>query len=76
MSEMCVGATARAALERGFEVVMPHDGHATYTIKAAPDISGEVPAEMVARVAEWALGDEIEIVPRTTDVNFTNPARE
>lgn len=52
MSEMCVGATALAALARGFEVVMPHDGHATYTIKAAAGISDEVPAEMVARVAE------------------------
>lgn len=75
MSEMCVGATARAALERGFGVVMPHDGHVTYTITAAPDISDEVPPEMVARVAEWALGDEVEIVPRTTDVSFIKPNR-
>lgn len=74
MSEVCVGATARAALERGFGVVMPHDGHATYTIKATRGISDEVPAQMVARVAEWALGDEVEIVPRTTDVTFTSPA--
>lgn len=73
MSEMCVLATARAALERGFGVVMPHNGHATYTIRAAHDISDEVPADMVARVAEWALGDEVEIVPRTTDVTFADP---
>lgn len=74
MSETRVLATARAALERGFGVVMPHNGHATYTIRAAPDISDEIPAHMVARVAEWALEDKVEIVPRTTDVSFSIPA--
>jgi hypothetical protein len=31
---MCVAATARTALARGFRVVLPHDGHATYDIPA------------------------------------------
>ncbi|MFF7246871.1 isochorismatase family protein [Embleya sp. NPDC008237] len=71
MSEMCVGATARAALERGYRVVLPHDAHATYDIPAAPGISAAVPAPMVSRVAEWALGDEVEIVAHAEDVSFT-----
>lgn len=70
MSEMCVGATARTALARGLGVVMPHDAHATYAIRAAVGISDEVPAAMVARVAEWALGDEVEIVARGGEVDF------
>ncbi|GAA1522943.1 hypothetical protein GCM10009730_33930 [Streptomyces albidochromogenes] len=71
MSEMCVLATARTALALGFRVVMPHDAHATQNIPAAPGISDAVPAATVSRVAEWALGDEVEIVPRATDVTFT-----
>ncbi|MFI1383497.1 isochorismatase family protein [Embleya sp. NPDC020886] len=72
MSEMCVGATARAALERGYRVVLPHDAHATYDIPAAPGISEAVPAPMVSRVAEWALGDEVEIVAHAEEVTFTD----
>lgn len=71
MSEMCVGATARAALERDHRVVLPHDAHATYDIPAAPGISEAVPAHMVSRVAEWALGDEVEVVAHADDVTFT-----
>ncbi|MGA8117545.1 MAG: isochorismatase family protein [Actinocatenispora sp.] len=74
MSEMCVAATARTALARGLGVVMPHDAHATYTIGAAPGISDEVPAAMASRVAEWSLGDEVEIVARATGVAFDPPA--
>jgi nicotinamidase-related amidase len=64
MSEMCVSATARTALTRGLEVVLPHDAHAhaTYDIPAAPGISAMVPAAVVSRVAEWALGDQVEVV--------------
>ncbi|MEU7132880.1 isochorismatase family protein [Streptomyces sp. NPDC046261] len=74
MSEMCVSATARTALELGYRVVMPHDSHATYDIPAAAGISGPVPAAMVSRVAEWALGDGIEIVAHAAEVAFTAPA--
>ncbi|KUL40949.1 hypothetical protein ADL22_14850 [Streptomyces sp. NRRL F-4489] len=75
LSEMCVAATARAALARGHRVVLPHDAHATYDIPAAPGISGTVPAAMSARAAEWALGDEVEIVPRAEAVRFTAAPR-
>jgi streptothricin hydrolase len=76
MSEMCVSATARTALALGYRVVLPHDAHATYDIPAAAGISDVVPAAMVSRVAEWALGDEIEILPHAADVPFAPPARE
>jgi nicotinamidase-related amidase len=72
MSEMCVLATARTALDRGFDVVMPHDGHATFNIPPAPGASEGVPAAMASRVAEWALGDRVEIVAHAADVSF-NP---
>lgn len=72
-SEMCVMATARTALELDFRVVLPHDAHATYDIPAAEGISDMVPSAMVSRVAEWALGDEVEIVARAQDVDFTKP---
>lgn len=70
MSEMCVAATARAALARGLGVVIPHDAHATYNIPAAPGISGEIPAPMASRVAEWSLGDQVEIVAGAAEVTF------
>ena len=73
MSEMCVSATARTALRLGFGVVMPHDAHATYDIPAAADISDVVPAAIVSRVAEWALGDEIDVVARAAGVDFVAP---
>jgi streptothricin hydrolase len=75
MSEMCVSATARTALTRGLEVVLPHDAHATYDIPAAPGIGAMVPAAMVSRVAEWALGDEVEVIARAADVDFAIPGR-
>jgi len=75
MSEMCVGATARTALALGFAVLMPHDAHATYDIPVAPGISGPVPAAMVSRVAEWALGDRVDVVAHAADVTFTAAGR-
>jgi nicotinamidase-related amidase len=71
MSEMCVQATARTALELGYRVVMPHDAHATHDIPAAPGISDRIPAAAVSRVAEWALGSELEVVAHAGDVAFT-----
>lgn len=70
MSEMCVSATARTALRRGFGVVLPHDAHATQNIPATPGISDAVPAAVVSRVAEWALGDRATVVPSVADVTF------
>ncbi|MFI9051060.1 isochorismatase family protein [Streptomyces sp. NPDC053427] len=71
LSEMCVSATARTALATGFRVVLPHDAHATYDIPPAPGISDLVPAAMSSRAAEWALGDEIEILAHAADTTFT-----
>ncbi|MFF0742835.1 isochorismatase family protein [Streptomyces sp. NPDC004111] len=69
-SEMCVRATAQTALELGFRVVVPHDAHGTYDIPAAEGISEAVPAVMVSRVAEWTLGDEVEVVAEAAEVVF------
>ena len=65
-SEMCVAATARGALARGYEVVVPRDGHTTYDVPADPDGGVAVPAAHVSRVAEWSLGDGVD-VPRSVD---------
>lgn len=69
LSEMCVAATARAALERGYGVLLPHDAHATYNVPAGPGSEG-VPAAMAARAAEWSLGDEVRICASARDVRF------
>lgn len=70
LSEMCVAATARAALQRGHGVVLPHDGHATSDVPPGPGGSPGVPAALAARAAEWSLGDEVLIVPSAADVVF------
>ncbi len=69
LSEMCVAATARAALQRGYGVLLPHDAHATYDVPAGPGSEG-VPEAMAARVAEWSLGDEVRICASARDVRF------
>ncbi len=69
LSEMCVAATARAALERGYGVLLPHDAQATYDVPAGPSSQG-VPAAMAARAAEWSLGDEIRICASAREVRF------
>lgn len=70
LSEMCLAATARAAMRRGYRVILPHDAHATYDVPAGPGGSEPVPAHMAARAAEWSLGDEIVILPAARDLNF------
>ena len=70
MSEMCVSATARTALDRGYRVVLPHDAHGTYDIPAGPGFDQDVPAAVAARVAAWSLGDQVELVPRSDEVSF------
>lgn len=69
LSEMCVAATARSAIERGYGVLLPHDAHATYDVPAGPG-SEMVPAAMAARAAEWSLGDEIRICASAGEVRF------
>lgn len=69
LSEMCVAATARAAMEHGYGVLLPHDAHATYDVPAGPG-SERVPAAMAARAAEWSLGDDIRICASAREVRF------
>ena len=71
LSEMCLAATARAALQRGFEVLLPHDAHATYDVPPGPGGSPGVPAALAARAAEWSLGDEVRILPGVDAVRFS-----
>lgn len=73
LSEMCVAATARAAMQRGFHVILPHDAHATYDVPPGPGGSPMVPASMAARAAEWSLGDEITIAASVADIRFSKP---
>lgn len=69
LSEMCVAATARAAMEHGYAVLLPHDAHATHDVPAGPGSDG-VPAAMAARAAEWSLGDGIMICASARQVRF------
>ena len=71
MSEMCVQATARTALARGYRVVLPHDAHATYNVPAAAGISDEIPAHTVSRVVAWSLGNQPETTANAASVTFT-----
>lgn len=70
LSEMCLAATARAALERGFAVILSNDGHATYDVPPGPGNSEAVPARLAARAAEWSLGDEIILLAAAGDIRF------
>lgn len=69
-SEMCVAATARGALARGLHVVLPRDGHTTFDVP--PDDRGApgVPAALVSRVADWSLGDTVEVPVSVVDVEL------
>jgi streptothricin hydrolase len=73
LSEMCVSATARTALALGFEVLLPRDAHATSDIPEAPEVGPAVPASVVSRVAEWALGDKVNLVAAARFISFTAP---
>lgn len=74
MSEMCVSATARSAMNLGWQVVLAHDAHATYDIPAVAGLAGAVPHAQVSRVAEWALGDAIITPAIAADIEFEPPA--
>jgi len=66
LSEMCVSATVRGALARGFHVILVRDAHATYNLD-------DIPAAIVARVAQHALGDEVDLIDAAS-VTFGRPA--
>jgi streptothricin hydrolase len=65
LSEMCVSATVRGALKRGLEVVLVRDAHGTYDLD-------DIPSASVARVAEHALGDEVELA-EAASITFSRP---
>ena len=69
-SEMCVAATARGALARGLRVVLPRDGHTTYDVPGDETGGVAVPAAQVSRVAEWSLGDAVEVPASVADVTW------
>ncbi|HSM18553.1 MAG TPA: isochorismatase family protein [Gemmatimonadales bacterium] len=66
LSEMCVAATARSATERGFATIVVRGAHGTHDL-------GDIPASVVARVAEHALGDGVHIAELGA-VQFRRPA--
>lgn len=70
MSEMCVHATAKTALARGYHVVLPYDAHGTYDIPALPGVSETVPAHIASRVAAWSLGDRAHNTIPTSAICF------
>lgn len=71
MSEMCVQATARTALARGYRVVLPYDAHATQDAPPSPGIRDRIPAATISRVVEWTLGGAgAEVAARASDVTF------
>ena len=59
LSEMCVSATVRGALARNLNVVLVQDAHATYDLD-------DIPSTIVSRVAEHALGDDVEFATIST----------
>lgn len=65
LSEMCVSATIRAAVARGLGVTLVLDAHATYPVD-------DIPADVVSRVAEHALGDEVELLS-AAEIRFVTP---
>lgn len=73
MSEMCVAATARSAMERGYEVILAHDAHGTYNVPALASGEPQVPAQLAARAAEWSLGDAV-LIPLTSEFVRFRPA--
>ncbi len=76
MSEMCVAATVRSAMESGYEVVLAHDAHGTYDVPALAIGEPDVPAELAARAAEWSLGDEVLIPLTSISVRFRPAHRD
>lgn len=69
-SEMCVAAAARGLMARGLSVVLPRDAHATCPAPEDGPSAPPVPAALVARVAEWSLGDGVVAPDRAADVRF------
>jgi streptothricin hydrolase len=71
LSEMCVAATARSAMDLGYRVVLAHDSHATFPVPPFGPGEPELPASHAARAAEWSLGDSVIIPAVATEVLFS-----
>ena len=67
MTHMCVSATARAALDLGYNSVVVSDATATRSLPAA-DTGDDVAAETVHRASLAALADRFAIVASTERV--------
>jgi nicotinamidase-related amidase len=61
MTHMCVGATARAALDLGYQSTVPSDATATRALPSH-DGAAPIPAETVHRIALAELADRFAIV--------------
>lgn len=72
-SEMCVAATARAAMQRDLVVMLPRDAYGSYPIHADAVGGVAVPAAQVVRVAEWSLGDALVVIQNSGQVEFKRP---
>ena len=72
-SEMCVAATTRGALARGLTVTMARDAHGTYPVPEHGPSAPPFPAHLLARVAEWSLGDEPVFCDHSADLKFARP---
>lgn len=70
MSEMCVHATAKTALARGYQVVVPYDAHATYDVPAVPGVADGVAAQVASRVAAYSLGDQAQTTLPAESISF------
>ena len=55
---MCVAATVRTALARGFRVVPRHDGHATYDIPAPFNVADQ--GDSMTDHRSWVIGLDIQ----------------
>jgi hypothetical protein len=56
----------RRVRAQALEVVLVTDAHATYDVD-------DIPSTVVSRVAEHALGDEVELAPSET-ITFLRPS--
>ena len=66
-----MSATARSALNLGYHVVRPSARRTrNLRIPAVEGLADTVPDAMASRVAEWALGDQIDIIAHAADVQF------
>ncbi|WP_099865224.1 cysteine hydrolase family protein [Pararhizobium haloflavum] len=67
MSHMCISSTARAALDLGYQTVVPHDASATRDLPS-PDGDGVIAAADIHRAELAALADRFALVCAAADL--------